>query len=164
MMSAIKTMVLAALPENAKHRYLREILEGLSLALTEDRRLHGLGYHNLLFMGAELLLLEQEVKNEFPLLLIEDPEAHLHPQLQMKLLQFISSKVESAGVQCILTTHSPNISAKVSPADIIMLILDFYGIDAESFCELRDDGFHQSWCGDHPCDKGRIAYIFPIVT
>lgn len=112
---------LDGLPENAKRRHLREVLEGLSLALTEDRRLHGLGYQNLLFMGAELLLLEQEAKNEFPLLLIEEPEAHLHPQLQMKLLQFISSKVKSAGVQCFLTTHSPNISAKVSPADIIML-------------------------------------------
>lgn len=112
---------LVGLPEAAKRRYLRKVLEGLSLALTEDRRLHGLGYHNLLFMGAELLLLEQEAKNEFPLLLIEEPEAHLHPQLQMKLLQFISSKVESAGVQCFLTTHSPNISAKVSPADVIML-------------------------------------------
>lgn len=109
------------LPESAKRRYLREILEGLSLALTEDRRLHGLGYHNLLFMGAELLLLEQEAKNEFPLLLIEEPEAHLHPQLQMKLLQFINSKVDSAGVQCFLTTHSPNISAKVSPSNVIML-------------------------------------------
>lgn len=119
--AGVRSASLAGLPENAKRRHLREVLEGLSLALTEDRRLHGLGYHNLLFMGAELLLLEQEAKNDFPLLLIEEPEAHLHPQLQMKLLKFISSKVKSASVQCFLTTHSPNISAKVSPADIIML-------------------------------------------
>lgn len=119
--AGVREANLDGLPENAKRRYLRKVLEGLSLALTEDRRLHGLGYHNLLFMAAELLLLEQEAENEFPLLLIEEPEAHLHPQLQMKLLQFISSKVESAGVQCFLTTHSPNISAKASPADVIML-------------------------------------------
>lgn len=116
---------LAALPNHAKKRHLRSILEGLNLALTKDRRLHGLGYHNLLFMGAELLLLEQEADNEFPLLLIEEPEAHLHPQLQMKLLQFINSKAKSkknpSGVQCILTTHSPNISSKADPSEIIML-------------------------------------------
>jgi len=116
---------LDSLPESSKRRHLRAILEGLSLALTEDRKLHGLGYHNLLFMAAELLLLEQEEENEFPLLLIEEPEAHLHPQLQLKLLQFINSKVKCdanpGGIQCVLTTHSPNLSSKADPSEVIML-------------------------------------------
>lgn len=123
--AGVTTKGLDTLPDNTKRRHLRAVLEGLSLALTEDRKLHGLGYHNLLFMAAELLLLEQEVENEFPLLLIEEPEAHLHPQLQMKLLQFINSKVKSyanpEGIQCILTTHSPNLSSKADPSEIIMM-------------------------------------------
>lgn len=123
--AGVKTDDLDAMPANAKRRHLRAVLEGLSLALTKDRRLHGLGYHNLLFMAAELLLLEQEANNEFPLLLIEEPEAHLHPQLQMKLLQFINAKVKSKdnpdGIQCVLTTHSPNLSSKADPSEIIML-------------------------------------------
>jgi putative ATP-dependent endonuclease of OLD family len=119
--AGVRNEGLDGLPVNEKRRHLRTVLEGLSLALTRDRRMHGLGYHNLLFMGAELLLLEQEAKNEFPLLLIEEPEAHLHPQLQMKLLKFINAKVNSSGVQCILSTHSPNISAKADPSEIIML-------------------------------------------
>ncbi len=116
---------LEGLTDIKKRKHLRTVLEGLRLSLTQESRKHGLGYNNLLFMAAELLLLEQELNNEFPLLLIEEPEAHLHPQLQMKLLQFIISKVKtqgkSAGIQCILSTHSSNIAAKASPNDVIIL-------------------------------------------
>lgn len=123
--AGVKRDELAKLPEHTKKRHLRALLEGLSLALTDDRRAHGLGYHNLLFMGAELLLLEQEVSNEFPLLLVEEPEAHLHPQLQMKLLQFINKKAKTSenpdGVQCFITTHSPNIASKADPSEVVML-------------------------------------------
>ncbi len=122
--AGVREKSLAMLPSTAKHRHLRSILEGLSLALTDDHKLHGLGYQNLLFMATELLLLEQESMNEFSLLLIEEPEAHLHPQIQMKLLQFINEKTEkndtTDGIQCLLTTHSPNLSSKVDPAAIIM--------------------------------------------
>lgn len=123
--AGIRNEDLIGLEQDGKQRHLRAILEGLSLALTEDRKLHGLGYHNLLFMGAELLLLEQSASNEFSLLLIEEPEAHLHPQLQLKLLDFINTQVANEGnkegIQCILSTHSPNISSKVDPSEIFML-------------------------------------------
>lgn len=109
------------LSENQKRKYLRSVLEGLTLSLSEEQRKHGLGYSNLLFMAAELLLLEQELESEYPLLLIEEPEA----QLQIKLLEFITSKSrserEKPGIQCILTTHSPNISSKADPQNVIIL-------------------------------------------
>lgn len=122
--AGVKEASLQTMSDSEKSRLLRTILEGLSLALSEDGRLHGLGYHNLLFMAAELLLLEQESNSEFPLLLVEEPEAHLHPQLQLKLLQFIETKVTSKqngrGIQCILSTHSPNLASKADPGSIIM--------------------------------------------
>ncbi|WP_203368872.1 ATP-dependent nuclease [Cysteiniphilum marinum] len=112
------------LTELKKRRHLRTVLEGLNLSLTESHHKQGLGYNNLLFIAAELLLLEQEQNEEFPLLLIEEPEAHLHPQLQMRLLEFIKSKSiegEQRIIQNIITTHSPNISSKVDPQNLIMM-------------------------------------------
>ena len=46
-----------------------------------ERTARGLGYNNLLFMAAELLLLQSHPE-QVPFLLIEEPEAHLHPQHQ----------------------------------------------------------------------------------
>ncbi|MBL4898652.1 MAG: AAA family ATPase [Colwellia sp.] len=108
-----------------KERAFRNILQKLSLVLDSNKPLQGLGYNNVLFMATELLLLEQE-KDEFPLLLIEEPEAHLHPQLQMKFLKFIRdeySAPESPKLQAIITTHSPNLASK-APLDSITLMKD----------------------------------------
>jgi putative ATP-dependent endonuclease of the OLD family len=123
--AGIQEEKLIKLSDSEQRRHMRTFFETLSLSLTADGKKHGLGYYNLLCMAAELLLLKQEVDNEFSLLLIEEPEAHLHPQLQMKLLQFITASVKTKdnakGIQCLLSTHSPNIASKADPADVIIM-------------------------------------------
>tara|TARA_R110002073_G_scaffold120232_2_gene262051 strand:+ start:2262 stop:4214 length:1953 start_codon:yes stop_codon:yes gene_type:complete len=106
-----------------KERAFMDILQRLSLTLDESKPFQGLGYNNALFMATELILLEQE-QSEFPLLLIEEPEAHLHPQLQMKLLKFIRdeySAQEDPKLQTFLSTHSPNLASKAPLESIILL-------------------------------------------
>ncbi|MCE7536434.1 ATP-dependent nuclease [Aliivibrio fischeri] len=101
-----------------KSSAFKAIVERLTLGLNDTGLSHGLGYSNLLFMAAELMLLTQAGEG-FPLLLIEEPEAHLHPQLQMKFIQYLVE--EQAGLQCILSTHSPNLASKVSLENIILM-------------------------------------------
>jgi len=110
---------------------LRRILERLELGLFEAstssaRGYYGLGSNNILYMACELLLLGREPEG-LPLLLIEEPEAHLHPQRQLRLMDFLSSaaagKVRKSprAVQVILSTHSPNLASTVPLENLVLL-------------------------------------------
>jgi len=91
---------------------------------------NGLGYNNLIFMS--LLLAKMQVNADgnylggnakvFPVLAIEEPEAHLHPAMQYKFLKFLKDNRESRKVrQVFVTTHSTQITSAVSLDEIICL-------------------------------------------
>lgn len=86
---------------------------------------NSLGYNNLLYIASILAELTLEVEEErgeetyLRLLLIEEPEAHLHPQLQVRLLKHLSTVAKEKGIQVIITTHSTAISSAVSVNEII---------------------------------------------
>ena len=109
---------------------LRQLLEKLELDLRDDGvgdppPGRGLGSNNLLFMAAELLLLSQEADG-FPALLIEEPEAHLHPQRQHLLVDFLKQKaiVDRAaehGLQVVMTTHSPSLASSLKLENLVLV-------------------------------------------
>lgn len=92
---------------------IREILEKLSLNL-DGATGPGLGTMNRLYMAAELLHLQKPGWNGIKLCLVEEEEAHLHPQAQMKVLETIQNQ---KGTQFIITTHSPNLASKVKMSE-----------------------------------------------
>ena len=49
----------------------------------------------------------------FSILAIEEPEAHLHPSMQYKFLQFLKENKDSNVNQIFITSHSPNITLQL---------------------------------------------------
>lgn len=82
---------------------------------------NGLGYSNLIYMILELASFIQRFRNakddkisEFLCVLIEEPEAHMHPQMQQVFISQIKgildeAKKDNIDVQLIITSHSSHI-------------------------------------------------------
>lgn len=89
---------------------------------------NGLGRNNLLYISLLLSQLMQQVEKEdkkvfFRLIGIEEPEAHLHPHLQVHLSRNIDTE-SSDKRQIIITSHSTHITSQLSLDDTIVLYHD----------------------------------------
>lgn len=99
---------------------LRQLLEKLDLSLWGNGK-SGLGTNNTLFMACEMILLAQESEVVSKLLLIEEPEAHLHPQKQLRVMKALQDLAENNGIQVIVTTHSPNLASVIKLDNLVLL-------------------------------------------
>jgi predicted ATP-dependent endonuclease of OLD family len=88
---------------------------------------NGLGYNNLIYMSLLLAKMQVDTNGDylgsnakvFPILVIEEPEAHLHPAMQYKFLKFLRGNLESKARQIFITTHSTQITSAVLLDEII---------------------------------------------
>lgn len=107
-----------------------------------DVAINSLGYNNLLYIATVFAELEVVNKNNslFTVLLIEEPEAHLHPQIQSKLIKYLQKMAnEKQNLQIIITTHSAVIAASVGVDAIIHIKGTETGITAKKILDFQLD-------------------------
>lgn len=78
---------------------------------------NGLGYKNLIKMEFLLAAFAKKVEKCgdacIPLLFIEEPEPHMHPQMQHAFAEYLEAflaRITSVGIQTFLTSHSAHIA------------------------------------------------------
>lgn len=116
---------------------LNAILRKLELLLEENKS--GLGTMNLLYIATELIHLKREEYLGVRLALIEELEAHLHPQAQLRVLKSLLAD-ENSKIQYILTTHSTQLGSSI-PLKYIKLCVnsDVYSLDSSSTALSESD-------------------------
>lgn len=123
------------------HNYFEFGLQDIDLKYEIPMDSNGLGYNNLIQIYG---IIKFKIDFDYNILLIEEPEAHLHPAMQYKLFQYLKAlkkrDAETPGERIIknqifITTHSANITASADIDDMISLF--YYREPATALFEVE---------------------------
>lgn len=121
---------------------------------------NSLGFNNLIYIATVLSDIKERIIDDqvshFSLL-IEEPEAHIHPQLQLSLYNFLKEANELKNSQLFITSHSPTLTSKVPFENLILLDKRAYCI-SNSFTEREAEEIIQDTVKNKKLTNADIQY------
>lgn len=115
--------------ENEMFAVLRMIIK-YAVGIEVPATYNGLGYNNLIYMSLLLAKMQADSSSTYmkrnakvlSFLAVEECEAHLHPSMQYKFLQFLQDNNANGRVrQIFMTSHSTQIASAAKLDDLICL-------------------------------------------
>lgn len=104
-----------------------------------DEGTQGLGFSNLVLIHTILQRFKSTIEEEKTnIFLIEEPEAHMHPQMQRVLLNFFQEYCDEAkNLQGLITTHSTEIIKSSSIDDMRVIRTTYDATNEKSVKDMR---------------------------
>jgi putative ATP-dependent endonuclease of OLD family len=127
-------------------RALRILLSNAAMKNFEPSS-NGLGLNNVLYVSILIEWFRERIlhqKSAGQIILFEEPESHLHPQLQITLYKALSA----LPFQSILTTHSTHITANASLSSYVALTPSESGSGVQSSALVQDTDISEGEIGD----------------
>lgn len=138
---------------------------GIKIPITHN----GLGFNNLIYISLLLAKMQLNSSQEyfgsnskiFSTLIIEEPEAHLHPSMQYKFLKFLKENHKSKKVrQIFITSHSSNITSAVDIEDIICISSNSGKTKASNFKEIFKEDVNSKFYVQRFLDATKSEMLF----
>ncbi len=152
---------------------LTNLFNGIQLFYKDQEHLlpekyNGLGYSNLIYIISEILCFRSQIKelnSDLNLIFLEEPEAHMHPQLQNTFITKLNEFMEQNGInaQVIISTHSPHIVSNAKFENIRYFNRKEYSVNVMDLLKFELDSKKKATHDEH-FDDGTIEFLKQYIT